>query len=185
MEERGGSHTITWTASSSAVSFDLEYSINNGSTWRTIATGVTGTSYSWSVPTVAGNKRKCLVRITAYDSGSSQIGQDTSDNRFTIEVVRLTSPNGSETWTRESTYTITWSTNATKSTITKVVLKYHEVGATGWNLITVIKGSNPGSYDWTIPTGLNPGSYKIKINLWDSSKNRRGADKSDSTFTIN
>ncbi len=180
----GGSHTITWTASSSAVSFDLEYSINNGSTWRTIATGVTGTSYAWSVPTVAGNKRKCRVRITAYDSGSNQVGQDTSDDRFMIEVIRITSPNGGETWSRGTTQTITWTTNATKTPITKVVIKYHEVGVTGWNLITVIKGGNPGSYDWAIPASLNTGSYRIKVNLWDANKNRRGADKSDNTFTV-
>ena len=181
----GGNHTIQWSPPSGAVSFDLEYSINDGGTWRTIATGVTGTSYAWSVPTVAGNKRKCRVRITAYDSGNNQIGQDTSDDRFMIEVIKVTAPNGGETWSRGTTNTITWTTNATKTPITKVVIKYHEVGVTGWSLIDVIKGSNPGSYDWTIPTGLNPGSYKIKINLWDSSKNRRGADKSDAAFTIN
>ena len=181
----GGSRTIQWISASSLATFDLEYSINDGKTWRSITTGVTGTSYNWSVPVVAGNKRKCRVRITGYDSGSNQIGQDTSDNRFMIEVIRIISPNGGESWTRGNTYAITWDTNATKTPITKVVIKYHEVGVPGWNLITVIKGNNPGTYNWTIPTTLTPGDYKIKVNLWDANKNRRGADKSDNTFAIN
>ncbi len=181
----GGSHTITWSARQGSVSFDLEYSINDGGTWRTIATGVTGTSYSWSVPAVAGNKRKCRVRITAYDSGSNQIGQDTSDDRFMIEVIKITSPNGGGTYNRGDTVPITWSTNATKTPITKVVIKYHKVGVSGWVLIDVIKGSNPGTYSWTIPATLATGNYKIKVNLWDANKNRRGADKSDGLFTLN
>jgi hypothetical protein len=101
-----------------------------------------------------------------------------------IEVIKVTAPNGGESWSRGTTNTITWTTNATKTPITKVVIKHHEVGVPGWNLITVIKGGNPGTYDWQIPTGLNPGDYKIKVNLWDANKRRRGADKSDNTFTI-
>jgi hypothetical protein len=181
----GGTHVITWSAPPEAVSFDLEYSVNDGTSWRPIATGVTMTSYTWNIPAVAGNKRKARVRVTAYDSTSSLVGTDISDARFMIEVIRITAPNGGESWTRGTSEDITWITNATKTPITKVVIKYHEIAGTGWNLIKVIKGSNPGTYSWAIPTGLNPGQYRLKVNLWDANGNRRGADKSDGTFQIN
>jgi len=180
----GGTHTITWTAPSGAVSFDLEYSINDGNTWRSIATGVGGTSYDWSVPAVAGNKRKCLVRVTGYDSIGNIVGSDTSDSRFMIEVIKITAPNGGETYSPGDTVPIVWTTNATKTPIDKVVIKYHLIGDTGWNLIDVIKGGNPGTYNWVIPSGFTAGQYRLKVNLWDANKNRRGADKSDGVFTV-
>jgi len=180
----GSSYTISWSVLPGAVTFDLDYSINDGNTWRSIATGVTGTSYDWSVPVVAGNKRKCLVRVTAYDRNGALIGQDISDTRFRIEVVRITSPNGGEVYNPGDSISISWQTNTTKTTITKVVLKYHKVGVPGWNLIDVIKGGNPGSYNWTIPSGFTPGQYRLKVNLWDANKNRRGADKTDGLITI-
>ncbi len=180
----GGTQSITWTALSGSVSFDLEYSINAGGTWRTIATGLSGTSYAWSLPAVAGNKRKCMVRITAYDSGSNQTGQDTSDGTFMIEVIKITSPAGGESYSSGDTVQIRWNTNATKSPVDKVVIKYHKVGVTGWSLITVLRGGNPGSYDWVIPAGFGTGQYRIKVNLWDANKRRRGADKTDGLISV-
>ncbi len=180
----GGSHTIQWSVPQGAVSFDLEYSVNAGNTWRPLAGGLTGSSYDWAVPVVAGNKRKALVRVTAYDGNGSPARSDTSDAWFRIEVVSLRSPDGGESYNRGDPVTIYWDTNETKTPITKVVLKYHQVGGTGWNLITVINGSNPGSYIWTIPAGFTPGDYRLKINLWDGNKNRRGADKSDGAFQV-
>jgi len=182
--ESGGTYTITWTAPVEATTFDLEYSINDGNTWKPIASRVTETSYDWQVPAVAGNKRKCLVRVTGYDDTDLQVGQDTSDAWFTIEVIRIKTPNGGETYGPGNTVPITWVTNATQSPITKVVIKYHQVDVPGWNLITVIKGSNPGTYSWTIPDTLAEGGYRIKVNLWDANRNRRGADKTDGTFAV-
>ncbi len=181
----GSNYTITWSASSDAVSFDLEYSVNGGKDWRVIAQGVSGTSYDWSVRVTAGNKRRCLVRVTGYDSSAQVVGSDVSDGYFLIEVIRITAPNGGESYQDGDTVTITWDTWATRSPITKVVLKYHKSGVAGWNLIDVIKGGNPWSYDWMIPTGLASGSYRLKVNLWDADRNRRGADKSDGLFGIN
>jgi hypothetical protein len=181
----GSNYTITWTAPPEAVSFDLEYSVNGGNDWRVIAQGVSGTSYDWSVRVTAGNKRRCLVRVTGYDSSAQVVGSDVSDGYFKIEVIRITSPDGGESYQDGDTVTITWDTWATQSPITKVVLKYHKSGVVGWNLIDVIKGGNPGSYDWVIPSGFTPGQYRLKVNLWDANRNRRGADKSDGLFGIN
>ena len=49
---------------------------------------------NWTVPAPNGNKKSCLVKVILYDSSGGQVGADTSDDPFTIEVVELTYPNG-------------------------------------------------------------------------------------------
>ena len=46
----GSTQTIRWSAPAQATKFNLAYSTNNGSTWRSIASNVTGSSYDWQVP---------------------------------------------------------------------------------------------------------------------------------------
>lgn len=59
----------------------LEYSLDNGVTWQTIAIDAPNTgSYNWSVPLVASNQ--CLIRITANDGDA--IASDVSDDTFAI-----------------------------------------------------------------------------------------------------
>jgi hypothetical protein len=82
--------------------------------------------------------------------------------------------------------TITWTTNATMNPVKKVNLYFTKDGGVTWNLITTIKGSNPGSYPWTtMPTVKNPKNQcKVKVELIDASGNILGRDVSDSYFTI-
>ena len=73
----------------------LFYSKDGGSTWTLIEPigGNPGT-YDWTVPAPNGNKKSCLVKVILYDSSGGQVGADTSDDPFNIEVVELTYPNG-------------------------------------------------------------------------------------------
>ena len=80
----GAVYQIRWSAPASAVRFNLRYSISNGSIWKAIASGVTGTSFVWTVPAVTKTKTECLVDVTAYDSAGLQVGTDRSDGTFTI-----------------------------------------------------------------------------------------------------
>ena len=63
----------------------LQYTINGGSTWKTIAT-LTGNpgSYDWTVPAVSGAKPNCKVRVTLLDSAGASLGKDLSDAVFTM-----------------------------------------------------------------------------------------------------
>lgn len=78
-------HTITWTAASDAngdtLTYQIDYSIDNGTGWKGVASGVSGTSFNWTVP--ATPSAKCLVRIRAYD-GSVYGPYDQSNAVFTI-----------------------------------------------------------------------------------------------------
>jgi V8-like Glu-specific endopeptidase len=182
----GSTYPIVWGVAPGAVKFNLLYSVDDGLTWIPIINDVSGTNYYWKVPKQWGNKKQCLIKVKGYDDSNVKIGVDISDAPFTIEVVKLTSPNGGMIYTPSNPPTITWTTNATMNPVKKVNLYFTKDGGVTWNLITTIKGSNPGSYPWTtMPTVKNPKNpCKVKVELIDASGNILGRDVSDSYFTI-
>ena len=182
--ETGTIYTIRWGAPEEAVSFELIYSIDNGLTWTALAREYSERSFSWWVPAQPKNKTKCLIKVNAFDAEGILIGTDTSDGLFTIEVVRLESPNGEDLLISGGTYIITWTTYITKSPVSKVKLYYTQNGGTTWNIIKTLIG-NPGSFSWSIPTvGKTKNNCKVKVELLDASGNKLGTDLSDSLFTI-
>jgi hypothetical protein len=62
----------------------LKYTLNNGMTWKTIEPGIAGTSYSWPVPKLSKAKTKCKIKVLGYDAYGNKVGQDDSDETFTI-----------------------------------------------------------------------------------------------------
>lgn len=58
------SEFIRWDAFGNTGTFTLEYSINNGATWNTIATGIAGNRryYDWTVPNVGTGE--ALIRVS-------------------------------------------------------------------------------------------------------------------------
>ena len=122
--------------------------------------------------------------------GQKKIGSDTSDKPFSIEVVRLTSPNGGPPSLKQGDNTnITWTVNETTQPITKVQLFYTKDGGTTYNSIITLSGAYPpgdDSQSWTIPqVGTTPKTKcKVKVVLKDAEGVIRGSDVSDSFFTI-
>jgi hypothetical protein len=183
----GGSYQIQWQAPSTAHHYTLKLSMDNGMTWSTIASNVTGNSYNWTVPKPFNNKRKCYIKVIAFNASNVNIGADRSDAPFTIEVVKLNTPNGGESLSSGNSYNITWSTNATKNPVSKVILQYTLDGGLTWKQITTITGgNNPGTYTWQVPTVASTKTKcKVKVVLKDSAGNVVGSDLSDGFFTIN
>ena len=180
----GGIYAVCWNAPSNAVKFDLMYSINNGASWNFIKTvkGLNCTHWE-EIPVVTASKKQCLVKVVGYDSASVKVGEDVSDNPFTIEVLRLTSPNGGETLKSATTWVIKWVTNKTIRPVAKTVLKYTTDGIT-WNPIKTLAG-NPGTYNWTVPSVLSTKTRcKVKVILKDAGGVNIGTDVSDKAFTI-
>jgi hypothetical protein len=181
----GGTYAICWQAPSNAKNFDLKYSINNGTSWNFIKT-VTGLNCThWEeIPVLTANKKTCLMQVIGYDSNSVKVGEDISDKPFTIEVARVTSPNGGETLKSGNTWTIKWVTNKTVRPVAKTVLKYTINGGTTWKAIKTLTG-NLGGYNWTVPSVLSTKTRcKIKVILKDASGVNVGADVSNKVFTI-
>jgi hypothetical protein len=81
----GSTYMIRWGAPANAVTFRLRYSLNNGTTWKTIASNVTGNSYSWLVPTPPSTKNNVLVKVTGFNAKGVKVGAGTS-GKFTISV---------------------------------------------------------------------------------------------------
>jgi subtilisin family serine protease len=181
----GSPYTLTWEAPDHAVRFKLQYSADNGGSWVKITDDAPGASYSWQVPTLPNNRRSCLVKVTGYDASEKKVVQDRSDRVFTIEVVKVTSPNGNEFLSCENNpYTVTWVTNGTATPVTTVILSYTKDGGAHWSPIANISG-NPGNHSWPVPC-LNASKSKcrVKLVLKDADGKTVGSDSSDDFFTI-
>ena len=185
----GGTYAICWKAPKSAVKFDLKYSLNNGIKWIPIATNVTGTSYDWTIPTPTANKTNCLVKVIGYSSFGVQVGEDLSDTTFTVEVIRVLSPNGGEILPAGQVFSITLEINKTADKAVKENLYYKCNEDADWKLITFrycsVYGNCPLVYPWEVPyvPALKKGC-KVKVDLVDSGQNSLGQDTSDGNFKI-
>ena len=86
----GSTQSVSWSTDNTdgdPISVTLEYSLNNGLNYTTIASGLPGIgTYPWTVPSV--NTNQALVRAFANDGTS--IATDTSDNTFTIDSLAPT-----------------------------------------------------------------------------------------------
>ena len=181
----GSPYTMGWSAPAQAVKFNLAYSTNNGSTWKTIAKNVTGSSYNWQVPSLKRSQKSCRVRVIGLDSRGVKVGEDRSDSTFSILGVRVTGPALGETLTSGSTHTITWETIGSVGPVGSAKLYYSKDGGSVWTSIgPVPAGTN--SYLWTVPStkGVVKNNCRIKVVLRDSIKKTLTADVNDGYFTL-
>jgi hypothetical protein len=179
----GSTYVIKWAAPSNAVRFDLKYSMNNGTTWKPIASKVTGTSFSWTVPIPKNNKKKCLVKVIGYNAVGTKMGEDRSDDTFTIEVIKVTSPDGGESLSHTYAWTIRWRTNGTVKPVAFSILYYTQDGST-WKLI-LPRIDNLGFYPWEVPYVASAKTKcKVKVVLKAADGTTVGSDISDMFFTI-
>ncbi len=182
----GGSTSITWSASDNVgvTSVDVDYSLDQGGSWTSVAAGVANTgSVAWSIPnapTVQG-----LVRVTAHD-GAGNTGFDTSDSNFTIAdqtgpVVTVLSPNGGESFAPGSLQSVTW-TASDNVGIDSVNVDYSLNGTPGpW--VPIQHGlANSGTVSWSVP-GTASDSALVQVTAFDHALNQT-SDLSDSLFQI-
>ena len=185
----GSTYAIKWGAPAEATKFDLKYSCDNGATWNTIATGQNPQAYSWAVPILKENKTKCLVKVIGKDDGGAKKGEATSDGPFSIEVIKLDSPNGGgAAFTSGELRSIVWTTNAIKGELDKVILSYTLNDGAKWvKIVEIADGSNPGAYDnWLVPDVTQPKTKcKVKVQLKAKNGDTVGSDVSNGYFTIN
>jgi chitodextrinase len=187
----GTIYNIAWDGPSSAVTFDLSYSNDGGSTWKSIVSGATGKNHSWQVPVIKRNKKNCLMKVIGYDASRSKIGDDISDASFVVEVTKLTSPNGGQNLKTTSSdapektvVDIAWVTYETKNPVASVKLKYTVNGGRTWKLIDEVSG-NPGAYSWELPGAKKlKDKCRVAVILKDADGKTVGVDGSDDYFTM-
>jgi hypothetical protein len=180
----GATYGICWQAPQSAVKFDLLYT-TNGTSWIPVKTVEDLNCTNWELPIVTANKKNCYVKVIAYDSADTKIGEGISE-KFTIEVARIKSPNGGEVLRAGSTWNIKWEDFETIRPVAKTKLLYITNGGNTWNLIKTFKGdpgSTGASYSWTVPN-VSSTKCKVKVVLKDAAGVNVGKDVSDKKFTI-
>jgi hypothetical protein len=116
------------------------------------------------------------VHISYYDSTNH-------DLKYAVNhPVELLSPNGGETISAGSTYSITWSA---PSEAVNFRLMYSVNNGKTWRRIHSSPYITGLSYNWTVPTPAHGGDkWLVKITGFDVNRKKVGVDMSDSTFTI-
>ncbi len=131
---------------------------------------VCGTSYSFRV--MAKNNE-------GIETNWTNLGSQATSICITITVV---SPNGGESWKRNSTHAITWNYTGNPGSYVKIELLKGGVLNRVITDSTSIGSGGSGSYAWRIPANQTQGSdYKIRVT---STSNGSYTDTSDNNFSI-
>ena len=153
---------ITWAVLlPNATSFKVSFSIDNGTTWKLIGTGIPGTSTPWPVPLLTKNKTACLVKITAFDSSNKKLSTDKSDAPFTIEVLTI---NGIGPCASGQICPITWTMPGAIAP-DQLQLSYTFDGGVTWKKELAVAMPLVPSYSWTAPTVNRPKTTKVKLTF--------------------
>jgi hypothetical protein len=177
----GNTKIIKWSSTGTVGNVKIRYSTNNGSSWSTVTSSTSNDgSYNWTVPSVAS--AACKVKVSEASDGSPS---DASNATFTIEVsntpsptasVTVTAPNGGESLSAGSSYTVKWSSTGT---VGNVKIQYST--NSGGSFSTVVSSTaNDGAYSWAVPNVASSGCY-IKIS---EASDGNPYDASNSKFTI-
>ncbi|MBK6767365.1 MAG: hypothetical protein IPG71_14030 [bacterium] len=139
----GMNSTISWARNNLTGGVRIDFNPNYPSgNWMTLASGQTGTSYSWLVnqePTTSARIRVVFEQVPSYG--------DTSNANFTIirpELV-LTSPVGGELWVTGNSYSINFARVDHAQAVTIKLNRTYPTGA--WETIATNVTGN--SHNWT------------------------------------
>lgn len=155
---------------------NIDYTFDNGTTWKNIATGVFGAEYAWAIPNTLSSL--CKVRISDANNPALQA---MTNGTFTIAPAGITllSPNGGEVLSGCASTYIHWS-----NTLTETVRLYFSAdNGSSWTHITSLdaqKGSANYSYLWKVPA-INAEKCLIKVTSYADTSIK---DLSNGTFKI-
>ncbi len=174
-----GIYPVIWESEGDVGDLTLEYSLDNGANWSTIAAGVSADlgTYTWTLPDSLASQ--CLVRITDPERSTTT---DTSNAVFNIIAPSLTvvSPNGGESWVAGTQHDITWSTVGSNSSVhNNLTLQYSIDSGATW--VNIASGqANDGSYSWAVADAV---SSTCRIKIFDASRTAT-TDTSNADFAI-
>jgi protocatechuate 3,4-dioxygenase beta subunit/subtilase family serine protease len=179
----GEPYLVTWGAPAGVGGFRVWYTVNGGTKWVSLTpTALSGTDrIVWQVPKLSANSTRCLVKVTGTLNGRTM--SDVSDKPFTVEVVRLLSPNGKEHLLSGGVVPIAWKTFGTSQPVATTQVQYSVDGGSIWKTVTTLSG-NPGSWAWTVPAAVaSLGKCRVQVVLRAVSGAIVGKDASDANFS--
>ncbi|NUN10882.1 MAG: hypothetical protein HUU54_17030, partial [Ignavibacteriaceae bacterium] len=175
--EVGSTYEITWVAENLA-NVQIDYSVNNGSTWTSITASTANTgNYSWTVP-LGLNSTQSKIRVSDPADGQPF---DISDNVFTLssvpqQSITVTAPNGGEVWGSGTSQNITW----TSSGVANVKIEYSTNNGQSWTTI-IASTLSDGFYQWNPLPSITSTNFKVRIS---DDTDGFPFDLSDNVFTI-
>ncbi|BDU50508.1 hypothetical protein [Haliovirga abyssi] len=195
-----GVYYITWGTSLDVSTVKLDYSVDNGSTWKEIATDLNASYgyYPWdtSASTTDGTDGQIKVRITALkdQNGSDITGiTDESDAGFTLNNFKpiLLNPNSSST-------NITWANDTTVSFLVENGEKVNngdiEIQLNGIDKIESVTGgktANPKLFSYTLDTRgatgnvvSGNGNYTLKILVKNHGNSERAVSSQSNAIDV-
>jgi hypothetical protein len=171
-------HNINWNVVGTSNYFNLDYSINSGSTWTRIVSNLfspTGV-YSWQVPNTPTNN----ARLRVTDAQNNSIS-DISDEDFIIisanPFITIYNPNGGEELFPTQFTEIEWASAFFSNDLS---IDYSIDNGANWNQIVANTSTLSNSFGWTVP---NTPSEQALVRISDHS-NSSYYDLSDDLFTI-
>jgi len=174
----GSTATVSWTVTDQIPVYGAEVRLT-GPGIDTILSSSAYDSLSFTVPTASGDGYSLVITVRDMNGN---VGSGTSDS-FSIQdvpVVTLQSPNGGESWTEKSSYSIVW-TSSSLTGISQTTISLSKDGGSSWSTISSSPGSSP--YSWTIPTGSQTDLGKVNVTACNSA-GECGSDSSDGVFQI-
>lgn len=168
---------IRWTSTGNITNVKIEYSIDNGDSWKTVKNSTANDgNYRWQVPSEPSVK--CRIKISDASDGNPW---DISNSKFSIvynetKTITVSSPNGGESWPAGSTRNIIWTTT---DNVGDVKIKYSSDNGGNWTTVTS-STANDGIYSWTVP---NSPSSQCLVKILEASDSST-FDTNDSTFSI-
>ncbi len=143
--------------------------------------------HPWTVANIDGLEQATNYKIRISSISEPEKYGESYDN-FALKqgpFIKVTSPNGGETWAPGSSHNITWTSANLSNTRVKINL-YRSSSADGsyaYNYTIDSSESNDGSYTWNISSSLSTTKYyKIRIEDYNDSSTY---DESDASFNIN
>ncbi|WP_173076297.1 DUF5018 domain-containing protein [Tenuifilum thalassicum] len=118
----------------------------------------------------------------ASDNPTSLLSSTFTTIDATAPTIKLTYPNGGETFHAGDVVTITWTSANMDAENIKIEVYARDGQTPTWNWVEVIASTaNDGTEDYTIPADASYGTqYKVRVTGLTSST----ADESDATFTV-
>lgn len=166
----GAFSTVTWDAPVVARTFTIKHSRTGVGNWKTVATGLTGSSYSWKVPNIDNATNK--IRILAFDGFGNPQSRDDSDADFIIQKgITVVLPNGGIV-AAGAPYTVEWTTTVDTA---YVVLRYSLDG--GATFKRFARHETGTSKVWNVPVTTST-SALIKVSAYDANDVWLGDDLS-------
>jgi len=178
---RGSRQPITWAHNLPLDSFvRVLVSRDGGRTYETIAERVrhaseTSGGLSWIVS--GPNTRSALVRVESLD----HLAFDTSDSTFVIAdpYIRVTAPNGGETWTRDRPVQVRWDDNLGPTDQVSIALSKNDGKSYQWMLAP--RTTADGVHRLSVEAGWSTHRARLRVSWLLHSE---VADASDATFVI-